>query len=176
MVPGLNGMDELKDIPVFVPTASSPAFRLAFRLGRDEARELVNCGRAKWRRHCRAILLLSVFDLRDFSCRFQPSASLSASVERRAAIDSWPRCPMPVKESMTNLEFRRLRIEAEVPQSAVAYRAGVDRGRLVLWEREQQQLRPEEIIALETALLALIQQQLSRLSSLLEERNRAAAV
>jgi len=74
-----------KDIPVFLPNSTSSNFRVS----RDEARELVGCGRAQWRRHCRAIRLLRAFDQRDFSCLFKPDAVLTASAEKRAAIDDW---------------------------------------------------------------------------------------
>jgi hypothetical protein len=88
LVPGSNGMDRVKDIPVFLPNSSSAAFRVT----RNEARELVDYGRAQWRRHCRAIRLLRAFDERGFSSLFQPNAALTASTERRAAIDAWAKC------------------------------------------------------------------------------------
>jgi hypothetical protein len=85
---GSNGTDLMKDIPVFLPNSSSPAFRIT----RDEARELVDYGRAQWRKHGRAIRLFRAFDERDFSSLFKPDAALTASMERRAAIDAWASC------------------------------------------------------------------------------------
>jgi hypothetical protein len=93
-VPGSNGMDRVKDIPVFLSGSPTPAFWLS----RDQARELVDYGRAKWRRHCRAILLLSVFDTRGFSCRFEPDATLTASAEKRAAVHAWAGCGLGGEE------------------------------------------------------------------------------
>jgi hypothetical protein len=78
-------MDRVKDIPVYLPGSPTPAFWL----NRDDARELVDYGRAKWRRHCRAILLLNAFDVRGFSCLFKPDAALTASAEKRVAVDVW---------------------------------------------------------------------------------------
>lgn len=85
---GRNGTNRMKDIPVFLPNSLNPAFRIT----RDEARELVDYGRAQWRRHGRAIRLLRAFDERGFSSLFKPNAALTASPERRAAIDAWARC------------------------------------------------------------------------------------
>lgn len=76
---------------------------------------------------------------------------------------------------MTNTEFRQLRTTAGIPQHEVAYRAGMDRTRIVLWERGHLQLRPEELKELEAALFAIIAEHRSKLSSLLNERKPAAA-
>ena len=70
---------------MFLPGSPTPTFWLS----RDDARELVDYGRAQWRRHGRAIRLLSVFDDRGFSCLFKPDAALTASAEKRAAVDVW---------------------------------------------------------------------------------------
>ena len=75
----------MRSIPVFVRGTDTPIGLLEW----DAARELVAWRRAEWRNHARAVRLLAAFDLRDFSCRFLPSAILSASAERRAAIDAW---------------------------------------------------------------------------------------
>ncbi len=76
---------------------------------------------------------------------------------------------------MTNPEFRQLRTAASIPQHEVAFRAGMDRTRVVLWERGHLQLRPEEIEVLESALFSIIAEHRAKLSSLLNERNPATA-
>jgi transcriptional regulator with XRE-family HTH domain len=76
---------------------------------------------------------------------------------------------------VTNCEFRKLRTTVGIPQHEVAYRAGLDRTRIVLWERGHLQIRPGELEALETALFSVIADYRSRLSSLLEERKPSVA-
>jgi len=76
---------------------------------------------------------------------------------------------------VTNSEFRQLRTTAGIPQHEVAYRAGLDRTRIVLWERGHLQIRPEELEVLEAALFAIIADHRAKLSSLLNDRKPAAA-
>jgi len=77
----------MKDVPVFLPNSKTSVFRAS----RDQARELVEYGRAKWRRHCRAILLVGVFEEHGFSSLFRPDAALTTSAEKLAAIEDWAR-------------------------------------------------------------------------------------
>jgi transcriptional regulator with XRE-family HTH domain len=76
---------------------------------------------------------------------------------------------------VTNSEFRQLRTAAGIPQHEVGHRAGMDRTRIVLWERGHLQIRPEELEVLEAALFAIIAEYRSKLSSLLDERKPSAA-
>jgi len=77
---------------------------------------------------------------------------------------------------VTNSEFRQLRTTASIPQHEVAYRAGMDRTRVVLWERGHLQLRAEELNELEAALFAIIAEHRAKLSALLTERKPSVAV
>jgi DNA-binding XRE family transcriptional regulator len=77
---------------------------------------------------------------------------------------------------VTNSEFRQLRTTAGIPQHEVGHRAGMDRTRIVLWERGHLQLRCEEMETLESALFAIIAEHRAKLSSLLNERKPADAV
>jgi transcriptional regulator with XRE-family HTH domain len=76
---------------------------------------------------------------------------------------------------VTNSEFRQLRTTAGIPQHEVAYRAGMDRTRIVLWERGHLELRAEELTELEGALFAIIAEHRAKLSALLTERKPSAA-
>jgi transcriptional regulator with XRE-family HTH domain len=76
---------------------------------------------------------------------------------------------------VTNTEFRQLRTAAGIPQHEVAYRAGMDRTRVVLWERGHLELRAEELNELEAALFVIIAEHRAKLSSLLNERKPATA-
>ena len=78
---------------------------------------------------------------------------------------------------MTNSEFRQLRTTAGIPQHEVTFRAGMDRARIVLWERGHSALGAEELNELEAALFAIISERRAKLSALLDEwRPSAAAV
>jgi hypothetical protein len=64
---------------------------------------------------------------------------------------------------VTHKEFRKVRVEAEIPQFDVSIRSNIDRSRISLYECGHVSLRNEEVTALEHALRELIGERANRL-------------